>query len=398
MDVQSRVRQLGVVVAISLVLTSCGGTGTTSSPASASQASSAAPSTAGTAPSGLMDPAQELALFTGVPEFNPRLPALTADDRAKLTGKTALFIPDSSSNQNPTMAANAQEANATKLGMGFVNCTNQGQLTQWVSCYNQAVQRKVDVIEDWGGADPRQLAPQIKAAQDAGIKVLGLNNTGASQPILGGMKWEMPWPYELAGRLMADWVVVDTKANANVLAIVSNEVGATDAILANIKAVFAQYCPNCKLTVFNAAVKDWSTQITTNVQSALVRDPNINYIIPIYDGMTQFVVPAIEGANKTGKVFVSTWNATPFVLDYLRTGDIVRMDVGIPMNWVGYADLDATARVAAGIAPEGIIDEHLPVRVFTKDNVGEAGVPADITKGYGDAYVSGYLKLWGVGS
>jgi ribose transport system substrate-binding protein len=345
-----------------------------------------------------MSPDQELAMYTGVPTFNVQLPALTPANLAAIKGQTALFIPDSSSNQNPTMAAAAQTSLAPKLGMNFINCTNQGQLTQWVSCYSQAVQRKVNVVEDWGGVDPRQLGPQIAAAQSAGINVIGLNNTGASQPILGGMKWEMPWPYELAGRLMADWVVKDTNANADVLVVVSNEVGATDAILASIRAVFAQFCPNCKITVFNAAVKDWSTQITTNVQSALVRDPNINYVIPIYDGMTEYVIPAIQAANKNGKVFVSTWNATPFVLDDMRNGDIVRMDVGIPMNWVGYADTDATVRVAAGVQAPGIIDENLPVRVFTKDNVSDAGVPADITKGYGDSYIAGYMKLWGLSS
>ena len=47
-------------------------------------------------------------------------------------------------------------------------------------------------------------------------------------------------------------------------------------------------------------------------------NPEINVVIPIYNSMSQFVVPAIRLAGKTGQVKVGTFNGTPFVLDYIQ--------------------------------------------------------------------------------
>ncbi len=40
-------------------------------------------------------------------------------------------------------------------------------------------------------------------------------------------------------------------------------------------------------------------------------------------------------------------------------------------------------------------NEETPLKVFTKDNVDEAGTPPAPSKGYGDAYKTGYEKIWG---
>jgi ribose transport system substrate-binding protein len=127
----------------------------------------------------------------------------------------------------------------------------------------------------------------------------------------------------------------------------------------------------------------------------LNRDPNINYIIPIYDSMSQFVVPAVTAAGKTGKVHISTYNGTPFVLGYLQSGDIVSMNAGENLDWLGWAYVDAAARVLSGGDVPKTLDEHTPLRIFTKANVNDAGTPPKLSTGYGNAYVSGYNALWG---
>jgi ribose transport system substrate-binding protein len=331
--------------------------------------------------------------YKAEPAFAPPGPAV---DASKVRGKTVLNIPDSSGNPFATGVAEAEAEAAKGLGINFINCTNQGQVTQWVACYDQAIQRKVDVINDFGGADPRQLGPQIKAAQDAGIEVVGHNVYGFSQKPVG-LKYSVPTPYEKAGTLLGDWVALDTKRNANALVITSNEVLATQPIVDGIKAEFAKECPGCKLTFVNVPVKDWSTKIQSEVQSAMVRDPKLNYVIPIYDSMTQFVVPAITAAGKIGKVHVATFNGTPFVLKYMQDGDIVRMVIGESLHWIGYAFMDTDARLLAGMGLAEIFDAKTPLRIFTKENVSQAGNPPQLSTGYGTSYVDGYKKLWGVG-
>jgi len=38
--------------------------------------------------------------------------------------------------------------------------------------------------------------------------------------------------------------------------------------------------------------------------------------------------------------------------------------------------------------------EHVPVRVFDKSNIAEAG--SSFTSGWGNSYIGGYQKLWGL--
>jgi len=55
----------------------------------------------------------------------------------------------------------------------------------------------------------------------------------------------------------------------------------------------------------------------------------------------------------------------------------------------------AAFRTVAGVP--AVTSEHTPLRVFDRGNVVEAGTPPVVDRGYGDAYVAGYERLWGVG-
>lgn len=336
----------------------------------------------------------DLDKYTGVPKFTAPGPAI---DRNKIAGKTIFYVPDSSANPFASNIGNAIGSAAKSLGMNFVNCTTQGQVAQWVQCFDEAVGRHVDLIYDFGGVDPRVVGPQIAQAQKANIPVEDIHVYANSQTPVAG-NYSVPAPYDEAGRIMADWAVYDTKGKTDALVLTSNEVTGTPPIVNSIKQVFNRYCgSSCKLNYVNVPVSDWQTKIQTEVQSALTRDPNINYIIPIYDSMSQFVVPAITAAGRTNQVHISTYNGTPFVLGYMQTGSTVRMDVGENLDWLGWAFADGAARVLSGMSPPKTIDEHTALRVFTKSNVNDAGQPPKLSTGYGDAYVSGYKSLWGVG-
>jgi ribose transport system substrate-binding protein len=80
----------------------------------------------------------------------------------------------------------------------------------------------------------------------------------------------------------------------------------------------------------------------------------------------------------------------------MQDADVVRMDVGENPAQVGYAVVDQVGRILTGAGPIASGDEGIPLRVFTRTNVNEAGTPAELGKGYGDAYTAGYLKLWGL--
>jgi ribose transport system substrate-binding protein len=129
------------------------------------------------------------------------------------------------------------------------------------------------------------------------------------------------------------------------------------------------------------------------VQSTLLANPDVNFVLPIYDSMAQFVVPAIQITGKKGKVRIATFNGTPFVLDYVRNGD-VDMDIGESLDWIARATVDGYLRGLCGLpVPKDI---GVPFYIFDAANAKEAGVPAQFDRGYGSDYVTGFRKLWGL--
>ena len=71
------------------------------------------------------------------------------------------------------------------------------------------------------------------------------------------------------------------------------------------------------------------------------------------------------------------------------------MDAGEDLAWVGWAAMDQAFRAVAGVS--AVPNEHTPLRVFDRGNVADAGTPPAVDRGYGNAYVAGYERLWGVG-
>jgi ribose transport system substrate-binding protein len=166
-------------------------------------------------------------------------------------------------------------------------------------------------------------------------------------------------------------------------------------MMEGINGEFASKCGyGCKLSTINVAIADVATRIQPQVRSALTRDPSINYVIALYDSaQAPFVVSAIKQSAAQDRVKVVTFNGTPSVLKLVASGD-VEMDVGENLEWISYAVTDQALRLIDGQEP--VDDPKLPLRIFDKDNVAEAGSPPKDNQGYGDAYVSGYRKHWGL--
>lgn len=334
--------------------------------------------------------------YSGVPSFKAPGPAF---DATKAKGKTIFNIQESNANPFTQSVTQSIQAAGAKLGINVQDYPNQGQHTQWIQGMDAAIAQKADIITLTGGTiSPKYFAPQAAAAKATGIPIIPVLNTDLSQPQDPAATARVAQPYEQAARLDADYITKDTKCAADVLVLTSNEVIGSPASINALKDEFKTQCPNCKLTFQNISVPDWATQIPNIVRSAIQSDPKLNYVMPLYDAMSQFVAPGIQLSGATGKVHIATFNGTPFVLQMMQDGDVVRMDVGENPAQVGYATIDQAARILSGSKPIASGNEGIPLRVFTKANVNEAGTPAVLGKGYGNAYSSAYLKLWGIGS
>ena len=331
----------------------------------------------------------ELSNYKAIPTFTA--PGEPFDAKACMAGKKILSIPASSAIPFLSTINAAMGKLAKEIGFEFQVWENQGQVSQWVQGLNHGASNKFDLIELLAGADPRALEPQVKAAQEAGSKVVAAHLTGFEQSVPGGVDGVVPIDYKRAGELLAWWSIAKTGGKTNALVIVSNEALSTDFMVAGIKEVFDTNCPDCKYNIVNVPIPEWATKIQSTVQSSLLADPGINYVIPIYDSMAQFVVPAITITGKGEQVKIATFNGTPFVLGMIQNGQ-VEMDIGENLDWIAHGVLDSHMRRLCGLTV--VNDPKIPFLIFDKSNAATAGTPPVNSQGYGDAYQAGFRQLW----
>ncbi len=318
-------------------------------------------------------------------------PGPSFDAKAVMAGKSIQSIPGTGSDPFYVQMNKGMQFAADAVGYPFSVWNNQGQLTQYQQGFANAITKKVSLIDLLAGPDPNALKPQIDEAKAAGILVVSSHLSGLEQTV-PNVDNNLPIDYKKAGQLLADWVITkDTKAH--VLVVVSDEIVSTGAMRDGISSEFDTYGgPDIEYSFVNVPIPEWGTKIKPSVQSAIVADPGLTYIVCIYDSMSQFVTPAIDATNSAGTVKVIGFNGTPFVLDLVREGK-VEMDLGESLNWAGMAIADAEMRLIGGMGQ--VESMNIPFRLFTEANAADAGVPAEFSKGYGD-FRDQYLTLWQV--
>lgn len=378
---RNKVLTLFVISSLLLFVTACGSSATSSKENSSPTSSVDAD---------LTYVKQQVEKYQTLPKFVPPGPAF--DAKKGMKGKAIFSIPVSSANPFSENIDKAMKQVADAVGFKLSLWENQGQPSQWVQGIDQAVNQKVDLIDLMAGVDPEMVRPQIEAAKTAGIKVVA--------SILGGFDQTVPYvsaylplDYNQAGRILADWTILKTKGKANVLVLGPDEITSTLSVKNGLLDEFKTKSPGSKVTYVNVPFGDWATKLQTDVQAALVRDPSINYIIPIYDSMCLYVVPAITIAGATDRVKIATFDGTPFVLKMIQEGK-VEMDIGENLDWMGKAIMDYEMRTLCGL-PE-VKNENMPLYIWDKSNIDKAGTPPTVSTGYGDAYIDGYNKLWGL--
>jgi ribose transport system substrate-binding protein len=315
------------------------------------------------------------------------------DAERELRGKLLFEIPITSEVPFVSAVEQGMRQAAAEVGADLQVYPNQGKPSQWAQGIRTAIARKADAILLLA-QDPELVRPQIAQAEEAGIPVVVLRTTGEGEPCPKVGSACVPGPFEQAGRLEADFAIADSDGKANILVITSKDARSTGPLVRGLGDELSHKCPSCDVRYVDVPIPDWAAKLRGEVQSALVRDPNIDYVIPIYDSMSQFAVPAIRAAGAAGRIKIASFNGTPFVLEMLQDGEVVAMDAGEDLAWIGWASMDQAFRLVAGERP--VRSEHTPLRVFEAGNVDQTGDPPRFDQGYGRPYVDGYRKLWGV--
>lgn len=377
------VTAVGLVTSAALVLAGCSTSNTDSTASSGDSANVSAEVT------------DAVAAAKELPSFEPPGDPI---DPSSLAGRTILEIP-AVANPFVQSISDSMKGVAEEFGLEYTVFENQSQVSQWVQGMDQAIRAKVDLIILNGAPDPRALQPQLDAAEDAGVPVLVVHfhDNGSVPPpdcegCTGAIAGLVTAPFYEAGVAAADWIIEDSGASANVLLVGGSDILPSPGTIEAMEEEFAAQCDDCETSVINIPVADWNTKTQGEVQSALQADPSINYVYLLYDAMVAGAVPAVETLGKAGQVKITSYNGSPFALDFIRDGDVVAMNVGEDTIGIGYASMDQAFRILLG---EPTVQTSTPIRIWDDTNVADAGSPAEPGAGYGNAFPEGYRALWG---
>ena len=262
----------------------------------------------------------------------------------------------------------------------------------------QAIAQRADAIVI-GTLNPSLFTTDLQTARAQGIKVVAVSShaPGQSPPSGEPVDGYVDPCYECAGRLMADSAIADSKGHADATVLWSSDVQIPGRNqLSAIQSEFKKNCPSCSVKVADVPSTQWATRLQSVSQTTITSNPNLTYLLPLYDGMVPFIQPAIRATNATSRIKITTFNATPAIMQQIGGGGVLS-DVGIGSVRYGWGWADQTFRVLSGVA--AVKNEQLPVRLFDNSNVSGLDLNASTDTWYGAVdYRSAYRKLWGITS
>ncbi|MGK2939119.1 MAG: sugar ABC transporter substrate-binding protein [Solirubrobacteraceae bacterium] len=334
-----------------------------------------------------------LAKYAKQPQFTAPGPAIPASD---LKGKTVAII--AATEAIPALAEVAdgvkQAAATAGLKTTFVNGDlNPSTLSRGIQ---QAIDQKADAVV-LDGVDPTLLTKPIASLKAAGIPtdIVLANEPVKDAPGQGSPNHDIDSAsapsYSTAGELLACKAIVDTDGKANVAIMSTASISAAANIVGGAKKMLAQ-CDGCEIsTVTKTPVEAWTTTLPGLTSNLLRRNPEINYLLPVFDNMAIYVVTGTKQA--TTKVPVATFNGSPAVLSNVKKDGGIVADPGQSNIWLGWHSIDQVMRGMLGDPPA---DPEVPIRYFDTSNLADVTV-TDNSALYGTSFVDGYKKLWGLG-
>lgn len=396
-----RVKKLAIAVVAAgaaLTLVACSSDSeTTAETTAAEETTAAAETTAAEEPAESSD--DLVAAARAACDAGKALPATTdigaSFDAKPLAGQTIYSIPIDSKLEFYQVGEEAMRGVAEKAGVELITFPSDGTQTSYQQGFQQAINAGAGAIL-LNGPLPETLAPQLEEALAAGIPVVPVHVTDSTGQSVAGVTYEAFAPFNASAALMTYCAIADLDgAPLNALVIEASETGPSAGMVETIQSVIASSAPAGSVaTVINSPVTKWATDIQPAVQSALIADPNINVMLPIYDSMALFAAPGIEQAAPDRNIGIYTFNGTPAVMALIPDG-VVRVDIAENPDWVAYVNIDTAFRAMLKVPPTP--QASGPIRAIDAGNVAETGNPPQIGKGFGDEYPAAYLKLWGLG-
>lgn len=331
--------------------------------------------------------------YKDIPDFTSDSKTIAARDISK--GKTITLIPDNS-NYTFTQLVTQQFTSAAKsAGFEKVISTESDGTPAY---YNDMLSKSIgqtDIVLMYGDINKDDIAVSIETTQANGIKVLSAGNVGKDEND-HYVDYTIPINYQLAGKLLADWSISKNKGKVNALAINNSDSTLSSSIYKGFSEEFKKYVTSGYCTVLSGSSIEVGNGMSAKIKQAIDKDPNLNYIIVLDEGMISDAISAVEQSGKKIKIISTGGGMAAFDA---AENDKLEMLVAQSYEWTAYAMVDYALRVLdKSDLPQ---EQDVPVRIVTSSSIKtdmENNTYSNIEGFYeicfGANFVTGYNGLW----
>jgi ABC-type sugar transport system substrate-binding protein len=275
-------------------------------------------------------------------------------------------------------AAEAAEA----LGWEATICDGNFDPTRYEACINTAITTQADGIYMQAIAE-ELVRDALARAREAGITVVSTESRNPTSET--GVNFEVDADWEGMGRALGNFYVWRTDGNPVVMLQYERAYRSGTAIYDAIKEVVE--AAGGSTVDFEFSEADLTTDYPTRTVAELRANPDINGYVNFDDGII-ISLPAVRDAGLLDGLYPAGWSLIGASLESIRNGEQAA-SIAAPQAWEGWAAMDTLNRIFAGEEP---VDQHLPYRLITAENVGE--VPAGESWDGDVDYRAEYQKIW----
>jgi ABC-type sugar transport system substrate-binding protein len=315
-----------------------------------------------------------------------------------IKGKNVWFIEDNASSPQLTIIVDEARVIGSELGASVHAYDAQGDVNLAATGVRQATGQGANVIIDLG-VNPLSLTQPLEAAQAKGIYTMDVDNSLPDAAPPPGLDARVSWDWLGAAKARMANAICATDGKLNVGMIGDSSFTVSQPTLQGLQDAIAEWCPTtCSMDTTQVPVAEWATGLGPATSNMIHAHPNLNFFMPEFGTMDTYVLPALAEADPSGRLKVNA-----FQLDFSTIGDVesgkMLSDVGISYDWLTYQVYDQALRLLDHQKP---IVTGIPFRMVTPKIATQLGLsssastPQNAAKVFGDSYIAGFMKLWGV--
>ncbi len=198
------------------------------------------------------------------------------------------------------------------------------------------------------GIDPRQYGDSLQKISDAGVKIVSISVSVDTKPFGITANYLGAQTFQLVGRLMADWVVVNKGSNANVAFYSVPEITFTPIMAKAFEEELTKNCSSCKVRNVNVGVATLGTTAPRTVVTDLQSHRDTNMAAFSVSDLASGVPAAMSAAGLSTTTLV--YAPGPGNLQDIKGG---KMTAGLAIDFANsiWVAVDVAARLVEGGQP-----------------------------------------------